>query len=106
MSSKVSPSIPNQLSEAILDRRCVLFAGAGVSRGEGEIDGLMREQGLPTWSGLLIVLLDRAAELGHLAPAEAARLRRAVKDQKFLFAAEALRKKMGAREFDDALEKI
>lgn len=106
MSSKLRPNIPSQLMEAILDRRCVLFAGAGLSRGEVEINGSTREQALPTWSNLLIVLLDRAAELNHLASAEASRLRRAVKDKKFLFAAEAIREKMGAREFDDALEKI
>src|SRR5690349_20216822 len=98
--------LPEELVASVVGRRCVLFAGAGLSVGTVEIDGSTREQSLPTWSGLLIMLLERAVRLNHLGAAEAARLRRAVKDQKFLFAAEAIKRKMGAREFDDALENI
>jgi hypothetical protein len=97
------PNVPGQLAEAIARHNCVLFAG-GVSRANIDIDGSTREQYLPGWPDLLIVLIDRAAKLQHLSSGEASRLRRAVKDKKFLFAAEAVKKRMGPREFDDALE--
>ena len=105
MNSEI-PEIPEQLIEAIVQGRVVLFAGAGVSRGQIETSKGISEQNLPSWGGLLIVLLERALDLGYISVKECAQLKKAVKEQKYLFVAETVRKKLGAREYDDALEDI
>jgi hypothetical protein len=45
------------------------------------------------------VLIDRAVKNAQLAPVEAAKLRQAVKDRKYLFVAEAVRRRLGARDY-------
>lgn len=100
------PDIPDELIDAIAEHRCVLFAGAGVSRAKVIVNGKAVEQYLPDWDGLLISLVDRAIQNGHTNPAEGAKLRTAVKAGKHLFVAETVRRLLGAREFDDALENI
>ncbi|MFL6446339.1 MAG: SIR2 family NAD-dependent protein deacylase [Bryobacteraceae bacterium] len=100
------PAVPDDLVDAVIQRRAVLFAGAGVSRGEVQTDLGMVEQYLPSWGGLLAVLIDRSVKTAQLTAAEAAKLRKAVKDRKYLFVAEAVRRKLGARDYDEALEEI
>ncbi|HPQ72286.1 MAG TPA: SIR2 family protein [bacterium] len=100
------PDIPDELIEAIVSNRCVLFAGSGVSRGKVTQKGKSVEQYLPTWEGLLVLLVDRAIKNGYTSSVEGQKLRRAAKDGKYLFVAETVRKLLGAREFDDALEEI
>jgi hypothetical protein len=99
-------AINPDLKSAIVNRNCVLFAGAGVSRGVIQKDGKSEEQYLPNWSGLLLLLLRDAANRKQISRVESSRLQRAVDEGKFLFAATAIRKKMGYREFDDALERV
>lgn len=100
------PDIPEDLVEAITSRRCVLFAGAGVSRAGVQVKNRTVEQYLPNWEGLLILLVDRAVQNGHSTTLEGNKLRDAVKQGKYLFVAETMRRLLGAREFDDALENI
>ena len=100
------PTVPDDLVDAVVRRRAVLFAGAGISRAEVPGKGGGVEQYLPSWGGLLIVLIDRAVKKAQLVPSEAAKLRRAVKDRKYLFVAEAVRRKLGARDYDEALEEL
>src|SRR5947209_2177670 len=100
------PEVPEKLVEAVVEKKAVLFAGAGVSRGKVQKEEGTVEQYLPGWGDLLTVLLDRAASIGHLKTSEATKLKRAVKEKKYLFVAEAVRKKMGAREYDEALDDI
>jgi hypothetical protein len=100
------PEIPGDLVDAIVSHRCVLFAGAGVSRAGVRIKGKAVEQYLPNWEGLLILLVDRAVHNGHTTQPEGNKLREAVKQGKYLFVAETVRRLLGAREYDDALESI
>lgn len=100
------PDIPTELVSAGHERRLVLFAGAGVSRGRTRVDGKDTEQYLPTWGGLLVVLAERAVRDGYLDEREAVKLRKAVGDGKYLFVAEALRRRLGASAFDGALDDI
>jgi hypothetical protein len=100
------PDIPGDLVDAIVSHRCVLFAGAGVSRAGVQVKGITVEQYLPSWEGLLILLVDRAVQNGHTTQPEGTKLRDAVKQGKHLFVAETVRRLLGAREFDDALENI
>lgn len=98
--------IPEQLVNSIVEGKSVLFAGAGLSRGEVETADGLKEQYLPNWGGLMLLLLERSVKFGSLNKNEAGRLKKAIKENKYLFAAEAIRKKMGARDYDDALEDI
>jgi len=98
--------IPNDLVKAIRDHRCVLFAGSGLSRGAIQGNGEPKEVALPTWDGLLIELLNRATTLNYISPREAGNLRKAVKEGKYLFVAQTIRRILGARAFYDALEEI
>jgi hypothetical protein len=98
--------IPNGLVDAIRGRRCVLFAGAGVSRGTIQDNGEPKELYLPTWDGLLIELLNRAKALRYIEPGEAGKLQKAVKEGKYLFVAQTVRQVLGARAFGDAFEDI
>jgi hypothetical protein len=98
------PEIPGDLVEAIVSGRCVLFAGARVSRASVQLGGRTLEQYLPNWEGLLILLVEPAVQNGHTTQREGSKLRDAVKQGKYLFVAETVRRLLGAREFDDALE--
>ena len=100
------PDIPGDLVEAITSRRCVLFTGAGVSRASVQVKKKTTEQYLPNWEGLLILLVDRAVQNGHTTPPEGNKLRDSVKQGKYLFVAETVRRLLGARDFDDVLEDI
>jgi hypothetical protein len=100
------PAVPSDLVEAVVQRRAVLFAGAGISRGELQSEGATIEHYLPTWGGLLKVLIDRAVQSGQVRPAEGAKLRQAVNDDKFLFVAEAVRSKLGMSDYESALEEL
>jgi hypothetical protein len=100
------PDVPDKLVEAVAGRKAILFAGAGASRGEMQEGNDSVEQYLPGWGDLLIRLVDHARKIGRLTSSEASKLKRAVKDQKFLFVAEVIRRKLGAREYDEALEDI
>jgi len=100
------PDIPEDLVEALALRRCALFAGAGVSRAEIGVNGSITEQYLPTWERLLVLLVDRAIESRHTTPSEGGKMREAVKHGKYLFVAETVRRLLGPRDFDDALESI
>lgn len=101
-----SPNVPDGLVDAVAAGRVVLFAGAGVSRGEVETEEGPAEQAIPGWGELLVRLADRAVEIGHVPPGEGGRLRRAVRDGKYLFVAETIRRKLGAREFDEAMDDL
>jgi hypothetical protein len=93
----MSPTIPPRLLDAIKNRRCVLFAGAGLSSGED----------LPNWGGLLIELLQRAVDEDLMSPAAATTLRKAVRrDRKYLFVADVIKRTLGPRGFDDQMERI
>ena len=94
--SSVTPTIPPQLLDAIKNHRCVLFAGAGLSSGDD----------LPNWDGLLIELLQRAVDEDLMQPAAAAALRKAVKDRKYLFVADVVKRTLGTRGFGDQMERI
>lgn len=100
------PELPNKLLEAIRTKKCVLFAGAGLSRGSIQGDGEEKEIDLPTWDGLLVELLNRARSLDYVSANEAGKLRKAVKEGKYLFVAQTIRHVLGARAFDDTLEAI
>lgn len=84
----------------------MLFAGAGLSRGEIATAGGIKEQHLPSWGELLETLIDRAVKINHITAGEGSKLKRAVKDRKFLFVAETIRRRLGSREFDDAFDEI
>ncbi len=94
--SSVTPTIPPRLVDAIKNHRCVLFAGAGLSSGDD----------LPNWDGLLIELLQRAVAEDLMQPAAAAALRKAVKDRKYLFVADVIKRTLGPRGFGDQMERI
>jgi len=100
------PEVPDDLVNAVVHRRAVLFAGAGLSRGEAHTHAGTSEQYLPSWGNLLIVLVDRACKKRYVSNAEAAKLKKALVERKYLFVAEVVRKKLGAQEYDDALEDI
>ena len=100
------PEIPKQLSEAIASGNCVLFAGAGISRGRIVTETGVIEQYLPTWGKLLNVLADETLKLGYITKSQYSQLRKAVKNEKYLLVAEIIRKKVGEREFDRILDSI
>ena len=100
------PQVPDELVQAVAAGRAVLFAGAGVSRGEVQTPEGPLEQYLPGWGDLLISLLDRAVAVQHIGAGEGKKLRKAVKDEKFLFVAETVRRRLGAGEFDEALDQL
>jgi hypothetical protein len=98
--------IPEPLIQSILEHRAVLFVGAGISRGQIQTDSGSIEQHLPTWSELLILLLNRTQVAGYLTLEEFAELKQAVSDRKYLFVAEAVRRKIGALEFNETLDDL
>ena len=100
------PEVPEKLVQAVLAGKVVLFAGSGISRGVVPPGNGAARGELPGWAGLLLGLLARARASGHLEPRESTELRKAVKDQKYLFAAETIKARMGTRDFYDALETI
>lgn len=100
------PAIPGELLEAVVSGKCVLFAGAGISRGRIITDEGEREQYLPTWGNLLIVLAKEALNLRYITKLQQSQLRNCVRDGKYLLVAETLRKKLGEREFDRILDSI
>jgi hypothetical protein len=95
-----------RIGKLIASRRCVLFVGAGISRTAKIAEPLNSDQFLPTWPDLLMLLLKQAAESSYLEAEEFSTLTQAVQDKKFLFVAEAIKKRMGSKEFDDSLERI
>jgi hypothetical protein len=97
-----SPDVPPRLLEALRADRVVLFAGAGMSRG----DAAGTERYLPTWGGLLIELVQRAQRAGQISSKDASALSIAVKDGKYLFVAETIRRKLPRSDFDEALYRI
>jgi hypothetical protein len=99
--------IPQELVDAVILRRCVLFAGAGVSRASISVNGAPPvEQYLPNWKELLTLLVERAIQNKATTGTEGNKLRNAVTQGKYLFIAETARRLLGAREFDDILEDI
>ena len=100
------PDLPDQLVRAVADKNCVLFAGAGLSRGEVGAGNEAKEQYLPSWGELLNTLIERAVAIRHISAAEGKKLKNAVKDRKYLFVAETIRSRLGAREFDDVFDDI
>src|SRR5688572_22521496 len=96
------PDVPAKLLEALRDNRVILFAGAGMSRG----DAAGTERYLPTWGGLLIELLQQAQQAGQISSKDLNALRMAVKNKKYLFVAETIRRKLPRSEYDEALFRI
>lgn len=104
MTSALEP--PNELVHAVAAGRSILFAGAGVSQAVVRKGDKWVSHYLPTWGKLLVVLLDTAVRVGHLGSAESAKLKRALEAGKYLFVAETVRRVLGPREFDEAIESI
>lgn len=100
------PELPHGLVKAVADGRAVLFAGAGVSQATVRAGEQTITQSLPTWGKLLVELLDRAVQVQCMSRAESMRLKKALEAGKYLFVAETVRRALGPREFDDALESI
>jgi len=98
------PTPPQPLIDAIVRRRAVMFAGAGVSMGQIDTPDGPLPQPLPGWGGLLKQMIDHGLAVGQLDAAVAGRLRRALDERKFLFVAEEIRRKIGRRDYADALE--
>lgn len=100
------PEVPEELLAAVVSGKCVLFAGAGISRGIAVTDQGEREQYLPTWGNLLIALAIEALRLEYITSSQQTQLRKCVKDGKYLLVAETLKKKLGQRELDRILDSI
>ena len=100
------PDVPDEFVAAVKEGRGVLFAGAGVSRAEIRSSGKPLQKYLPTWDGLLILLLAEASKAGVLKTREASRLRKAVKEKKYEFVAEAILETVGETQFDRVLRAV
>lgn len=100
------PKAPKELVEAILSKKCVLFAGAGISRGKIMTKEGEKEQYLPTWEGLLTFLANEAQKSNYITNSQYRQLRKAAKNGKHLFVSETIRRKVGEKEFDDMLGSI
>ena len=105
MESRI-PDVPKDLVDAVREGRGVLFAGAGVSRAEILSPEGQIQKYLPTWKGLLILLIGEAVKTQLLENREAARLRRAVIDERYQFAAEAIIEIVGEAQFDRVLRTV
>jgi hypothetical protein len=95
-----------RIAKLIAKGRCVLCVGAGISRVYDTVNISDNDHILPNWPDLLKLLLNRACDSSYLDAKDVSELSRAVDDKKFLFVAEALKKRMGSKEFDDSLELI
>jgi hypothetical protein len=102
----VVPAPPPKLIDAIRENNCVLFAGAGLSRGKVSTARGEKEQYLPTWNGLLIEMLNRASRQSYVEASEATKLQEAVRQGMQLFVAEAVRRILGSEGFAEAIEDI
>ncbi len=83
---------PAGLTEAINKRRCVLFAGAGISKGAG----------FPNWKELLIDLTDRALSESQITSVSGEEIRQMIEGGDrihMLQAAEELRERIGTGDF-------
>jgi hypothetical protein len=76
--------VPEQLLRALRDRRCILFAGAGLSAQAKGHDG----SSLPTWNTLLVKMLDWCIENRDHLRAEPAEFRDLLGRGRFLVVAQ------------------
>ena len=96
MKTKPTPtqnSIPAPLIEAVKNRKCILFAGSGLSVAAG----------YPTWKSLVAKLMDAAAK-AH--PSREFGLKSYAKNGDLLTLAEFARSKLGKHEYVTLLKKI
>jgi len=89
----VQTSIPAPLIEAVKNRKCILFAGSGLSVAAG----------YPTWKSLVAKLMDAAAK-AH--PSREFGLKSYAKNGDLLTLAEFARSKLSRHEYVTFLKKI
>ena len=89
--SPTTPRIPKALVDRILEGRCVLFAGAGLSM----------QAGLPNWTGLLRGLVSAVEEYSPGAGGD--EIEKLFKKNKLLAIAEFCRKELGELAYAEAI---
>jgi formylglycine-generating enzyme required for sulfatase activity len=89
MAKDAAFKIPQDLVKDIAGGKCVLFVGAGLSRGAG----------LPDWPGLMQRMMDWAGDHGVDLAGVKRELKGFIKDGEYLLVAEELRERMGKERF-------
>ena len=89
-------AIPKELVKGILERRCVLFAGAGLSCAAG----------LPNWRELLKLLIEKAQTLGRGGAGACSELRCELEAGNLGCVADEVREILGATYFPRAIQEL
>jgi hypothetical protein len=90
------PIPPTELLEAITSGRCIVFVGAGLSRGAG----------LPGWSDLINKLKDKAVDRNVLNITDIQELDKIINQGDLLTAAQVLQDKLGRRYFCGFMRRV
>jgi len=93
--------IPDDLIQAIQDRKCILFVGAGLSQNVKRSD----DSSLPGWKGLLEELLEFAKTEDKDFVGNQVEITKLIEDGDYLTAAQELRETVSPKIFQDYFDK-
>lgn len=90
-----APSVPEALIQAVKNRQCILFVGAGASR----------DAKLPDWREMIDELLEQAKKAGAVTEADDAEARQLAGGGHYLVVADFLRDRLGPHDFAQYFQK-